>query len=169
MKASIRQIFISPGHNYFGHHGKPPGEDPTVEVDTIICVANRGIEGDRFFDFKEDYKGQITFFSWEDYEAIKLALNVPELPAGAFRRNVVVAGMDWAALIGQRFELQGVLFEGTGEAKPCYWMEQAVAPGAEEWLSGRGGLRAKILRDGSLTTGSAELVVREKVPLLGSK
>lgn len=161
MNASIRQIFISPGHNYFGHHGKPAGEDPTVEVATIKCVANRGIEGDRFFDYKEDYKGQITFFSWEDYEAIKVALNVPDLSAGAFRRNVMVAGMDWPALIGQRFELQGVLFEGTGEAKPCYWMEQAVAPGAEEWLKGRGGLRAKILRDGSLTTGLAELVIKE--------
>lgn len=159
MNANISQIFISPAHNYFGHHGKPAGEDPTVEVNTIKCVAGRGIEGDRFFDFKEDYKGQITFFAWEDYEAIKVALNVPELSAGAFRRNVLVAGMDWPALIGKRFEFQGVLFEGTGEAKPCYWMEQAIAPGAEEWLKGRGGLRAKILREGSLTTGSAELVV----------
>jgi MOSC domain-containing protein YiiM len=159
VNANISQIFISPAHNYFGHHGKPAGEDPTVEVNTIKCVAGRGIEGDRFFDFKEDYKGQITFFAWEDYEAIKVALNVPELSAGAFRRNVLVAGMDWPALIGKRFEFQGVLFEGTGEAKPCYWMEQAIAPGAEEWLKGRGGLRAKILREGSLTTGSAELVV----------
>lgn len=161
MNASIRQIFISPGHNYFGHHGKPAGEDPTVEVNTIKCVAGRGIEGDRFFDYKEDYKGQITFFSWDDYEAIKIALNVPELSAGAFRRNVLLAGIDWAGLIGKRFELQGVLFEGTGEAKPCYWMNQAVAPGAEAWLNGRGGLRAKILRDGPLTTGSAELVIVE--------
>lgn len=159
MNASIRQIFISPGHNYFGHHGKPAGEDPTVEVNTVNCVAGRGIEGDRFFDFKEDYKGQITFFAWEDYESIKATLNVPDLKGGAFRRNVLVAGMDWPSLIGQRFELQGVQFEGTGEAKPCYWMEQAVAPGAEEWLKGRGGLRAKILRDGSLTTGAAELVM----------
>ncbi len=158
MNASIRQIFISPGHNYFGHHGKPAGQDPTVEVNTIKCVAGRGIEGDRFFDYKEDYKGQITFFAWEDYEAIKIALNVRELSAGAFRRNVLVTEMDWPALVGQRFELQGVLFEGTGEAKPCYWMEQAIAPGAEEWLKGRGGLRAKILREGSLTTGAAELV-----------
>lgn len=163
MNARIRQIFISPGHNYFGHHGKPAGEDPTVEVNTIQCVAGRGIEGDRFFDFKADYKGQITFFSWDDYEAIKVALNVPELLASAFRRNVLLSDVDWTRLIGKRFELQGVLFEGMCEAKPCYWMDKAVGPGAEKWLSGRGGLRAKVLRDGSLTTGPAELVVVESV------
>ncbi len=164
MSATIHQMFISPGHNYFGHHGKPAGEDPTVEVNTINCVAGRGIEGDRFFDYKEDYKGQITFFAWEDFEAIKTALHVPTLSAGAFRRNVLVEGMDWSALVGHRFELQGVLFEGTGEAKPCYWMNQAVAPGAEEWLRGRGGLRAKILSDGSLTIGVAELMLLEEQP-----
>ena len=162
VNASIRQIFISPGHNYFGHHGKPAGEDPTVEVDTIQCVTGRGIEGDRFFDYKEDYKGQITFFSWEDYEALKTALNVPTLSAGAFRRNVLVEGIDWPGLIGRRFELQGIRFEGTGEAKPCYWMDRAVAPGAEEWLRGRAGLRAKILSDGPLTIGAADLVVLDE-------
>jgi hypothetical protein len=79
VEANIRQIFISPGHNYFGHHGKPAGEDPTVEVDAIQCVAGSGIEGDRFFDFKPDCKGQITFFSWGDFEVNHGALNVASL------------------------------------------------------------------------------------------
>ena len=161
MNASIRQIFISPGHNYVGHHGKPAGEDPTVEVNTINCLVGRGIEGDRFLDYKEDYDGQITFFSWADYEAIKVAFDVPNLSAGAFRRNVLLEGIDWTQLIGKRFELQGVVFEGTEEAKPCYWMNQAVALGAKEWLEGRGGLRAKIVRGGTLTTGPVELVMVE--------
>jgi MOSC domain-containing protein YiiM len=161
LDATLSQIYISPGHNYFGHHGKPAGEDPIVAVESINCVAGSGIEGDRFFDFKPDYKGQITFFSWDDFEAIKADLNVPALSAGAFRRNVLLSGVDWNELVGCRFEIQGVLFEGTGEAKPCYWMNQAIAPGAEEWLKGRGGLRAKILRDGPLSVGPAELKIVE--------
>ncbi len=66
------------------------------------------------------------------------------------RRNVVVRGANLNALIGCEFELQGVRFLGTEECRPCYWMDQAVGPGAEAWLIGRGGLRAKILSDGWL-------------------
>lgn len=163
MEIIIRQIFVSPDHNYFGHHGQPAGTAPTVEVNSIECVAGRGITGDRFFDYKPDYKGQITFFAWETYEAVREALAVPELRAAAFRRNVLVAGMDLKALENRRFAIQDVLFEGAGEAKPCYWMNQAVAAGAEAWLAGRGGLRARIIRSGRLTTGPAQLTVGEEV------
>ena len=64
----IRQIFISPGHNYFGHHGRAPDDYPLLEVPQIECVAGRGIRGDRFYDYRNDYKGQITFFSFEVFE-----------------------------------------------------------------------------------------------------
>jgi MOSC domain-containing protein YiiM len=46
--------------------------------------------------------------------------------------------------------VQGVAFIGTGECRPCYWMDQALAPGAEAALRGRGGLRAQILTNGRL-------------------
>jgi len=128
-----------------------------------MCRAGRGIEGDRFFDYKEDYKGQITFFAWEIFDAARRQFAIPALSPGAFRRNAVVAGLDLTALIGRRFSLGGVEFEGSGESKPCYWMNQAVGPGAEEWLRGNGGLRAKILSDGPLAVGAAGLVLTEMV------
>jgi MOSC domain-containing protein YiiM len=63
---------------------------------------------------------------------------------------VLTRDADLNALIGQEFEVQGVRFLGTRECSPCYWMDQAFAPGAEAWLKGRGGLRAKILSSGWL-------------------
>lgn len=159
VQVDIRQIFISPGHNYFGHHGQPAGSEPTVEVNSIECVAGRGVVGDRFFDYKPDYKGQVTFFAWETYQEIQAALGVPGLTAAAFRRNVLLAGVDLKTLENCEFELQGVRFAGAGECKPCYWMDQAVATGAEDWLRGKGGLRARILRNGTLTPGLAELQI----------
>ena len=65
----VTAIYISPDHNFFGHYGKPAGTEATVEVNSINCVAGKGIEGDRFFDHKPDYKGQITFFDIAVYEA----------------------------------------------------------------------------------------------------
>ena len=121
-----------------------------VEVPEAECVAGSGIRGDRFFDFKEDYKGQITFFSQSVYEDLCETFGVHDRPASAFRRNVIVDQADLSELIGEEFEVQGIRFEGTQEAAPCYWMNGAFHEGAEAALKGRGGLRARILSDGVL-------------------
>ncbi len=147
---NIAALYISPGHNYFGRHGQAPGEHPLLEAPAVECVAGRGLIGDRFLDYKDDYAGQITFFAGEVYDEIRRALRQPERPAAVFRRNVLTRGADLNALIGQEFEVQGVRFAGVRECSPCYWMDQAFAPGAEAWLKGRGGLRARILTSGRL-------------------
>ena len=146
----VRHIYISPGHNFYGHHGLSPGEYPVVEVPEVECVAGRGLRGDRFFDFKEDYKGQVTFFALETYEAICRELAVRDKTTSAFRRNVITEGADLNELVGKEFEVQGVRFRGVSECTPCHWMDKAFAPGAEKFLHRRGGLRAKILSDGKL-------------------
>lgn len=146
----IRHLFISPGHNFFGHHAVPPGEHPLIECAEIRCVAGRGIAGDRFFDFKDDYKGQITFFAAEVFEELCRQLGVSGKAPGVTRRNVITLGVDLNSLVGQKFEIQGVHFLGTAECSPCHWMNDVIAPGAEKFLHARGGLRAKILTDGIL-------------------
>jgi MOSC domain-containing protein YiiM len=145
----IRHIYISAGHNYFGHHGQAPSTHPMIERDSIECVAGSGIVGDRFFNFKPDYSGQITFFSWEIYERLCTELNLQK-PPWVFRRNVIASGVDLNSLIGKEFAIQGVRFLGRKECSPCYWMDQAFGPGAEKFLEGQGGLRAAILTNGTL-------------------
>jgi MOSC domain-containing protein YiiM len=146
----ICHLYISPGHNFVGHHGREPDTHPMIEVPTIECVAGRGIRGDRYFDFKKDYKGQITFFSLEVFNELCGALQMQDCSPALVRRNVVTSSMDLSELIGQGFEIHGVRFQGMEECRPCYWMDRAIAPGAHEFLKGRGGLRAKILCDGML-------------------
>jgi len=127
-----------------------------VEVPMIDCMAGRGIRADRYFDFKNDYKGQITFFSLEVFDELCRALRIQECLPALARRNVITRGADLNSLIGEEFEVQGVRFFGTEECRPCYWMDRALAPGAQEFLKGRGGLRAKILTDGALRSTAAE-------------
>lgn len=146
-------LYISPGHNYYGHFGKPPGENPIIEVGELDCVAGKGIQGDRFFDYKEDYKGQITFFEIETHRKLCEEFAVFDKGPETYRRNVVVEGQDLNELIGQEFEIQGIRFLGTEEAKPCFWMDQAFGEGAEKAMMGKGGLRARILDDGLLKCG----------------
>jgi MOSC domain-containing protein YiiM len=152
----ICHLYISPGHNFVGHHNREPGTHPMLEVPTIECVAGRGIRGDRYFDFKDDYKGQITFFSLEVFDELCTALGLHDCSPALVRRNVMTRGVDLNELIGQDFEVHGVRFHGNQECAPCYWMNRAIAPGAEEFLKGHGGLRARILNDGELRSASAK-------------
>lgn len=148
---TIEHIFISAGHNFFGRHGQPPGTHPLVEVDQVECVAGRGLRGDRFFEYKSDYKGQVTLLAAEVFEALQRTLAIPSAQPAALRRNLLVRGNpDLTTLVGREFELQGVRLLGTEECRPCYWMDTVLAPGAEAWLKGRGGLRCRILSSGLL-------------------
>ena len=112
--------------------------------------VGKGLVGDRYFAEKEDFKGQITFFALEVHRQLCAKFGQPNTPPSVYRRNIITEGLDLNALIGQEFELQGLRFLGTEECKPCSWMDQAVAPGAEAAMKGHGGLRAKILTTGTL-------------------
>jgi|SRR4030095_15030807 MOSC domain-containing protein YiiM len=151
----ICELYVSPGHNFVGHHGREPDVHPMIEVSTIECVTRRGIRGDRYFDFRDDYKGQITFFSLEIFDELCSALQLQGCSSALVRRNVMTRGVDLNELIGEQFEIQSVRFYGTQECAPCYWMDRAIAPGAQEFLKGRGGLRAKILSDGELRSNAS--------------
>ena len=155
----IERIFTSPGHNYYGHYGRAPDDFALLETDEIECVAGRGIRDDRFFDYRRNYKGQITFFSAEVFAEMARHFGIADKSPGVLRRNVIVSGIELLELIGVDFELQGVRFRGSAHCAPCSWMETAFAPGAEKFLAGRGGLRARILTDGRIRVGAAELKI----------
>lgn len=146
----VLHIYISPKHVFVGHHGKPAGTEPMLDVPEVECVAGQGLQGDRYFAHRENYKGQITFFSQEVYDKLCEQMGVHDRDTSVFRRNVIVSDVDLNSLIGKEFEVQGINFKGTEEAKPCYWMNQAFAEGAEKALMGNGVLRARILTDGVL-------------------
>jgi MOSC domain-containing protein YiiM len=146
----VLHLFLSPAHIYVGHFGGPSGTTPAVEVDEMNCVAGSGIIGDRYCNHKPDYIGQITFFEIETHRRLCEAFGIFDKSPATYRRNVIVEGQDLNELIGKEFEIQGVRFLGTEESKPCLWMNEAFAEGALNALVGKGGLRAKILCDGTL-------------------
>lgn len=146
----VRHIFISPGHNFFGRYGQTAGTHPVVEVEAVECVPGYGLKGDRFYGYRPDYKGQVTFFSEEIWNEFRASFGECTAPVSSLRRNIVLHGADLNTLIGRTFSLQGVEFGATEECRPCHWMNQVLAPGAEDWLKGRGGLRCRVLSPGTL-------------------
>jgi MOSC domain-containing protein YiiM len=151
---TVVHLYVSAAHNYVGHFGSPPGTAPVAEVGAVELVAGKGIVGDRYYDHRPDYKGQVTFFALETYERLCAQFGVSGKDPSVFRRNIVTRGADLNALIGEEFAVGGVRFLGTEEAKPCAWMDQAFCPGAREAMAGRGGLRARVLTSGRLERGA---------------
>ena len=70
----VRQLYISPGHNFFGRHGQPAGTHEAIDVPAARVRAGWGLEGDRFFGYRPDYHGQVTFFAWETFQAAQREL-----------------------------------------------------------------------------------------------
>ena len=99
----------------------------------------------------------MTFISLEAVEEIRREFGLPELKVTVFRRNLVVYGLKLEDLLGRRFQIQGVEFEGTQECMPCRWMDRVVAEGAQKFMQAhfRGGLRAKILCDGIIESNKS--------------
>lgn len=154
---TILQIFISDGHDFKGRFNKGRLRNAVREVDSVECVEGRGLVGDRYFDFKDDYKGQVSLISSEAIEATERELGIKVEDRSAFRRNVVVSGVDLNALVGQDFRIGSVELRGVELCKPCFWMDEAVGEGAFSALSERGGLRCRIAKTGLLKTGPAVL------------
>ena len=118
-------------------------------VSSAECRTDFGLVGDRYA--RAGSKGQVTLVIVEDLSAAAAALR-SEIPAGATRRNLTLAGV---ALPGKggRLLLGTVMLEVTGPADPCGLMDRCIAQGAREALEGRAGVRARVLRGGQLTVG----------------
>lgn len=151
-KAQLLEIWISPGNDFRGHHGGPRGEHGITGLNEVECIAGMGLRGDRYFGYKPDFKGQVTFFDADTLDAVRREFGLPMLSACAFRRNLLVRGVNLADWVGKSFSFQGIRFEGSEECRPCDWMDAAVAPGTEAFLKSafRGGLRARIRSNGIL-------------------
>jgi len=155
----IEEIMLSTGHDFKGRHGMERLDHGVERVDSVECVEGQGLRGDRFFGFKEDFKGQVTFIDRQTVNAVAARIQDPDLDPAALRRNIVVSGVDLNDLIGRTFEIDGVRFTGSEECSPCIWMNEAAGEGAMDTMVGRGGLRCRILNTGSLSKGASNLTV----------
>ena len=158
---TIEHIYISPGHNYFGRPKDGPGEHPTLDVESVEAVAGRGLAGDRYFGVAAHFEAQITLIAAEVLDALRAELNIPDASPILARRNIVIRGANINQLIGQKFSLvypdHQVDFAGSKPCSPCGWMDASFGPGAQKFLRGRGGLRARILTSGTIHRGPATL------------
>lgn len=148
----LHHFFTSPKHNYFTRPKFEVGEAPTLSHKELQFNVGRGITGDRF----EESLYPVTFFSLEVARSIEKAFD-KRIDIELYRRNITVSGINLCELIGKQFYVGDVLFEGMAHCNPCTWMNAVIGKGTYQLMKGRGGLRAKVIKGGSLTLGEVTL------------
>lgn len=153
----IHQLYLSEGHDFKGRYGKGRLRHGVRAVEEVECVAGKGLKGDRYFGYADDYKGQVSLIALEAIGELQQELGTAIDDLSRFRRNVVVSGVDLNALVGVAFKIGGLRFYGTEQCKPCFWMNESIGEGALVAMEGRGGLRCRILDSGTLRKGATEI------------
>ena len=149
---TLRTLFTSPRHNYFTRSKFDVGDAPIISHTSLDFEKGRGIRGDRF----EESLYPVTFFSLEVAEVIEKAFD-RSIEIELYRRNITISGINLCELIGRQFTIGEVVFEGMAHCNPCPWMDAVIEKGTYRQMKGRGGLRAKVIRGGSLNLGCERL------------
>src|SRR4051812_40140952 len=136
----------------------PAAEAACVAVETAEAVAGRGLRGDRYFDGQGTFGSagaaghELTLIEQEALDELAAHAGVA-LDAAAARRNVVTRGVDLNALAGRRFMVGEVEIVGRRWCEPCAHLQRLTTPGVLRGLVHRGGLRADIVRGGTIARG----------------
>jgi hypothetical protein len=125
-------------------------EAPVRLVEEAVAIAGQGLQGDRYV------AGTGTFGSGRPGSALTL---IDGAVLDAFggdldhRRNVVVRGTDLNALVGRDFKLGEARCRGRRLCEPCAHLDRLNGGGILRPLVHRGGLRADVIRGGTVRVG----------------
>jgi MOSC domain-containing protein YiiM len=119
-------------------------------VDTIELVAGAGLAGDRYLNKPQQ---EVTLIEQEALEAALRDYKL-ELTHAESRRNLLTTGVPLNHLVGRQFSVGDTVLEGLELCEPCKYLQKLTGKEVIRALQHRGGLRARIVRGGTIQTGA---------------
>lgn len=144
-------------------HIASTGATPMRSVNEVQAVQGKGLEGDRYANELGTYSNHpgsgrdVTLIEAEAVAALKRDYHI-ELDAGQSRRNIVTYGISLNHLVGKDFRVGAVFLRGMRLCEPCSHMEKLTVKGALRGLIHRGGLRAEVVKSGTIRVGDVVVV-----------
>ena len=129
-----------------------------LSINKVRAIAKRGLETDRYFQgtgtfsTREGSGRQLTLIEEETLQYVRDTCGI-SLSGEESRRNIVTRQIDLNELVGHKFLIGAVLVEGTRLCHPCKHLEKLTGKKLLSPLKDRGGLRANILTDGTISIG----------------
>ena len=130
---------------------RPARRAAMTSVETAIADATQGLVGDRYSG--QSGLRQVTLIQREHLAAIASHLGLDHVAPDQLRRNIVVEGINLAALKDHRFRLGTAVLTWTGECHPCSRMEEAFGQGGYNAVRGHGGITARVIESGTIAIG----------------
>lgn len=159
---------------------RPDSRAPVVEVESVQAIVGLGLEGDHRKGIAAGSGRQVTLISEEYIGQISHFLSVKDAPMndasaigsadrvvlpGQLRRNLVIKGVNLAALRFQRFSIGGAIFEAGDLCHPCLAMERNLGKGGIAAMIGHGGLCLKVVQSGRISIGDSVCLDRPQASL----
>lgn len=144
-KGQVLSIFV---------RSKP--NDPVVEIDEVVAVPGRGLQGDHYFSGRSskgnDPSRELTLIEHEALTAIEIEHNI-SLNHGESRRNIITENVPLNHLVGKEFRVGEVTLRGMRLCEPCVHLSKLTQKEVIPALVHRGGLRAQIITRGIIRAG----------------
>jgi MOSC domain-containing protein YiiM len=145
-QGSVVEIFVA-----------PESAAEMVPLPEVRALADRGLEGDRFFrDSWNAVNRSDKAVSFIEDEVLQLAaqeIGVASI-AQKTRRNIVTRGVPLIELLHREFTVGDVRMRGIRLFEPCgHLVKVSKLPGIFKALDHRSGLKAAILSDGAIRVG----------------
>jgi MOSC domain-containing protein YiiM len=132
---------------------------PLSRLEETSLVAGKGIPGDRCYKEQgADPDKQVTLIEEEKVAEFNRETGL-DVAAWQTRRNLVTRGVNLNALLGKQFMVGETLLEGVDLCQPCatlgglFATEQVPSAKVVKTMVDRGGLRATIVRGGTIRPG----------------
>jgi MOSC domain-containing protein YiiM len=131
---------------------------PLTPATELRAIEGVGLDGDRYAKQAGTYSNrpgphrQVTLVEREVIASVNDESGV-ELGEHETRRNLVTEGVPLLHLIGRSFRIGDVVLRGIKSCPPCAHLEKLTRPGVRAALENRGGLRAEIVKGGTLRIG----------------
>jgi len=140
-------IFITPH--------KAESLQPVTEAD---AVPGQGLSGDRYFRKEGTYSAksgpdrEVTLIEQEALDGLRREYDLTLEPSQS-RRNLLTEGVPLNHLVGKEFTVGDVVLRGIRLCEPCAHLEKLTSAGVHKGLIHRGGLRAQVVKGGTLKLG----------------
>jgi MOSC domain-containing protein YiiM len=122
---------------------RPARLAPVATIDGAMVTAD-GIDGDH----GRPGKRAVTLIQAEHLPVIAALAGLDRVDPAILRRNLMISGINLAALRGRSVRIGAVVLRITGPCAPCSRMEAALGPGGYNAMRGHGGWCAEVLVPG---------------------
>lgn len=138
--------------------GVRPMRKAPVEMQTsVFADIASGLSGDH----DTQPHRQVTLISAEALEKTARLLSVPVVDPAKTRRNILIAGIDFDIAPGTQMILGEAIVEITGPCLPCSRMDENLGEGGRAAMADAGGLTARIVKSGRISTGDSVEIWQE--------